>query len=90
MVQLKIHQLYLSLEYCLLNAQEIPFQELKTAFYYILENFFQELVYTSLKKHDNNVQYHVSKSLPSTPRFPAESAATGAALQRHSEHLFLL
>lgn len=31
--------------------------------------FFQELVYTSLKKHDNNVKYQVSKSLPSSPRF---------------------
>lgn len=34
--------------------------------------FFQELVYTSLKKHDNNVKYQVSKSLPSNARFPAE------------------
>lgn len=45
MVQLKIHQLYLSLEYFLLNAQEIPFQELKTAFYYILENFSRACVH---------------------------------------------
>lgn len=43
MVHLKINQLYLSLEYFLLNAQEIPFQELKTAFYYVLENFFKSL-----------------------------------------------
>lgn len=88
MVQLKIHQLYFSLEYCLLNAQEIPFQELKTAFYYILENFFQELVYTSLKKHDSNVQYHVSKSLPSTPRFPAESVLPQEQLCRDTLNIY--
>lgn len=70
--QSKIHQLYLSLEYFLLNAQEDSISRTQNCLLLHTGKLFQELVYTTLKKHNNNVKYQVSKSLPGNPRFPAE------------------
>lgn len=63
MFQLKIYQLYLSLEYFLLNSQENFISRTQNCLLLHTGKCFQELVFTSLKKHDNNVKYQVRACL---------------------------